>query len=182
MNLNKWYKQGITSDEYISTLTTLHDGFLKIYNSFTIPASDIKTIDELTDIRILVLAEGWCGHCMVDIPILLKIAEQGNIPIRFLQRDENLELMDTYLTNEKRVIPIFIFIDEHGEQISQWGPMSPMVREFTGKEKAALPAPDAANYDVALQESYGRIGEAFTTDQALWNEVYEDILKSMKKS
>lgn len=180
MNLNKWYKQGITSDEYIETLTTLRDGFFKIYNTFTIPTSDIKMIDKLTNTQVLVLAEGWCGHCMMDIPILLKIAEQGNIPIRFLPRDENLELMDNYLTNEKRVIPIFIFIDEHGNQVGQWGPIAPEVRNFVDKEKAQLPARDAANYDEALQESYDRMGNTFTTDQTLWNNIYEDILKSIK--
>src|SRR5690625_6161251 len=53
---------------------------------------------------------------MLNIPIFLKIAEIANMPVRFLNRDENLELMDEYLTNGNRVIPIFIFIDEDGNE------------------------------------------------------------------
>ena len=54
-------------------------------------------------------------------PIIQRMAEVSQIELRFLIRDENLELMDQYLTNQTaRSIPIFIFIDEAGEEKAVW--------------------------------------------------------------
>ena len=46
-----------------------------------------------------------------------RISEVANIDMSLLIRDENLELMDQYLTNgTARAIPIFIFIDKDGNE------------------------------------------------------------------
>ena len=46
-----------------------------------------------------------------------RISEVANIEMSLLIRDENLELMDQYLTNgTARAIPIFIFIDKDGNE------------------------------------------------------------------
>ncbi len=57
----------------------------------------------------LILTEGWCGDAAQNIPIIEKIAhENSNIETRYVLRDENLELMDKYLTNNARSIPKLI--------------------------------------------------------------------------
>src|SRR5690625_5900658 len=90
----------------------LKKGHHAIYNNFQIPNEDdfFSTLKS-KDLRVIVLAEVWCGHCMLNIPILLHLAEKTEMPVRILPRDENLDLMDQYLTNDKRIIPIFIFIE-----------------------------------------------------------------------
>ena len=72
----------------------------------------------------LILTEGWCGDAAQNIPIIEKIAhENSNIETRYLLRDENLELMDKYLTNNARSIPKLIALDaETLEEIGTWGP------------------------------------------------------------
>ncbi len=43
-----------------------------------------------------------------------QLLEKADMPVKFLLRDENLVLMDQYLTNGKsRTIPIMIFINEY---------------------------------------------------------------------
>ena len=50
-----------------------------------------------------------------------RISEVANIDMSLLIRDENLELMDQYLTNgTTRAIPIFIFIDKDGNEQAVW--------------------------------------------------------------
>ena len=50
-----------------------------------------------------------------------RISEVANIDMSLLIRDENLELMDQYLTNgTARAIPIFIFIDKDGNEQAVW--------------------------------------------------------------
>ncbi len=72
----------------------------------------------------LIITEGWCGDAAQNIPTIEKIAaENENIETRYVLRDENLELMDAYLTNDARSIPKLIAFDaETLEEIGTWGP------------------------------------------------------------
>lgn len=72
----------------------------------------------------LIITEGWCGDAAQNIPTIEKIAaESENIETRYLLRDENLELMDNYLTNNARSIPKLIAFDaETLEELGTWGP------------------------------------------------------------
>src|SRR5699024_8736660 len=108
-------------------------------------------------------------------PILLRIAEQANMDVRFLPRDNHLELMDQYLTKEKRYIPIVIFIDEQGNEISKWGPMAPEIEHYVNKLKKDVPPKDEPGYEEAFQKYVKAIGESFITDEKIWDHVYEDI-------
>lgn len=71
----------------------------------------------------LTLTEGWCGDAAQNIPVIEKIAaENPGIKTLYLLRDENLDLMDQYLTNGGRAIPILICIDaDTYEVIGRWG-------------------------------------------------------------
>ena len=72
----------------------------------------------------LIITEGWCGDAAQNIPTIEKIAAQSeNIETRYILRDENLELMDNYLTNNARSIPKLIALDaDNLEVVGTWGP------------------------------------------------------------
>jgi len=72
----------------------------------------------------LIITEGWCGDAAQNISIIKKIAsESASIETRYVLRDENLELMDAYLTNNARSIPKLICFDaETLEEVGTWGP------------------------------------------------------------
>lgn len=182
MNLNDWYERGITTEEYTNDLDNHREGFYAIYDQFKVPEVDVEKLQEKSNLRVIALAEVWCGHCMLDIPILLKMLEKGNIPIRFLPRDQHLELMDQYLTNDKRYIPIFIFIDEAGNEIAKWGPMAPEVEKFSSDLKADLPEKNSPEYEEAWKKVIQKTGHTFKTDAITWQAVYEDILKTIVHS
>ena len=71
----------------------------------------------------LIITEGWCGDAAQNVPAIEKIAaESDNIETRYILRDENLELLDRYLTNGARSIPKLIAIDTaSGEVLGIWG-------------------------------------------------------------
>ena len=72
----------------------------------------------------LILTESWCGDAAHVMPVLHKIAElNDNFEIKIVLRDENLELMDMFLTNGARAIAKVIIIDnETGEVLNTYGP------------------------------------------------------------
>jgi len=91
-----------------------------------------EEISEINDQWIwLVLTEGWCGDAAQNVPVLNKMAETSdNIEIRFILRDENLDIMDQYLTDGGRSIPKLICLDaDILEEIGTWGPRPAVIQE-----------------------------------------------------
>lgn len=72
----------------------------------------------------LIITEGWCGDAAQNIPAIEKIASASpNIETRYVLRDENLELIDKYLTYNARSIPKLIVLDaETLHELGTWGP------------------------------------------------------------
>ncbi|WKK79971.1 thioredoxin family protein [Marivirga arenosa] len=83
----------------------------------------IQKVKKLDRMNWLVITEAWCGDAAQNIPLIAKMADlNDNIDLRFIMRDENPQIMDQYLTNGSRSIPIIIFMDEHYRDLSTWGP------------------------------------------------------------
>jgi len=71
----------------------------------------------------LVFTEGWCGDAAQNLPVIHKMAEvNSNINLQLVLRDENLELMDLFLTNGGRSIPKLIALDKDLNILFTWGP------------------------------------------------------------
>lgn len=180
MDLNKWFDRGLKPEEYIVQHEDHKDNFHNILNNFKLPTDEnFFTNLKERNLRAIVLAEVWCGHCMLNIPIFLKIAEKAQMPVRFLNRDENLELMDQYLTNGNRVIPIFIFIDEDGNEVAKWGPMAESTREFVAPLREKIPAKDDEAYEDRFREMVTITSREFSTNEQLWNGVYNSFKSTL---
>ncbi|MBA0882662.1 thioredoxin family protein [Flavobacterium undicola] len=73
----------------------------------------------------LVISEGWCGDAAQLLPIFEKMnqAAEGKIDIRIVLRDDNLDLMNHFLTNKGRAIPKLIVINKKTSvALAHWGP------------------------------------------------------------
>ncbi len=112
----------------------------------------------------LVLAEGWCGDAAQNLPIIARLAEASpDIDLRILLRDENLDVMDRFLTNGGRAIPKLIVLDSDFRPIDQWGPRPKEIQDqvTANKQSGALTKEEmdvqihtwyAHNRGVALQK------------------------------
>lgn len=79
----------------------------------------------------LCLTEAWCGDAAQNTPIIAKLASLNpSIKLYFLFRDENLSLMDQYLTNGSRSIPKLIAFDSNtSEEVFVWGPRPSLLQD-----------------------------------------------------
>ncbi|MEL6534080.1 MAG: thioredoxin family protein [Bacteroidota bacterium] len=107
----------------------------------TLNAEVLEILPSLPPMDWVVLTEGWCGDAAQNIPVFEKIAEasEGKITLHYLLRDENLPIMDEYLTNGGRSIPKLVALHkESGEELGTWGPrpepVQDMVMEFRKQE------------------------------------------------
>jgi hypothetical protein len=70
----------------------------------------------------MMLTEPWCGDSAQNIPFIAKIASLNpKIEFRLLLRDQNPDIMDQYLTNGARSIPILVAFDEEWNEVFRWG-------------------------------------------------------------
>ncbi|ALW84449.1 hypothetical protein AUC43_04720 [Hymenobacter sedentarius] len=73
----------------------------------------------------VVITEGWCGDAAQIVPVLEAVAQAsgGKLTTRYVLRDENLDLIDRYLTNGSRSIPKLVVL--HADKLTEaatWGP------------------------------------------------------------
>lgn len=72
----------------------------------------------------LVITEAWCGDAAQICPVIAKLASlNSNIQLKLILRDEHPDIMNMYLTNGSKSIPILICLDAKTiEPIGHWGP------------------------------------------------------------
>lgn len=99
----------------------------------------LAAIDKISSINWLVLTEPWCGDAAQSLGFIENVvaASEGKIQLSLLYRDENLELMDQFLTNGGRSIPKLIQFDENYEISGTWGPRPEKAQNLVLKMKEA---------------------------------------------
>ncbi|HEY5687927.1 MAG TPA: thioredoxin family protein [Yeosuana sp.] len=137
---------GIEKNEDLANYTLLNDKRMNRWDkTFKISAeSQLKLSNFNKNITWLVITESWCGDAAHIVPVLYKLAEYININFRVVLRDDNLELMDMFLTNGARAVPKLIMIDnETGEVINAYGPRpseaTQMVLDYKAKHGVITP-------------------------------------------
>jgi Thioredoxin len=71
----------------------------------------------------VLISEGWCGDAANSVPVIAKMSELSDrVKLHIIIRDENPDVMNEYLTNGAKSIPILIVLDEHYNELFVWGP------------------------------------------------------------
>lgn len=112
----------------------------RIYQQFRPDPEVAKALADISEKQIwMVLTEDWCGDSAQNLPVITRIAELNPlIDLRILERDENLDIMDLYLTNgSSRSIPKLVAFSHSGEELFQWGPRPVIAQEEFVKRKSA---------------------------------------------
>ncbi|WP_190810037.1 thioredoxin family protein [Flagellimonas sp. S3867] len=148
-----------TGEEQLESLinyTELNDRRMKRWDkTLKIPADVQEKIAKIdSKMTFLVLSESWCGDAAPSLPVMNKIVELNpNIDFKIILRDENLELMDEFLTNGSRSIPKLIVFDETSEEVAgEWGPRPSIATQMVEDYK----------------KEHGKLDAQFKQDLQLW--------------
>ncbi|WP_318343623.1 thioredoxin family protein [Flagellimonas baculiformis] len=132
---------GLDPSEARINFTQLNDRRMHRWEkTFKLPEDVKEQLSKLDpELVFLVLTESWCGDAAASLPIMDKIAEGAkNVDLKVVFRDENLELMDAFLTNGSRSIPKLIVLDKKkGQIVGEWGPRPSIATEMVEAFKAA---------------------------------------------
>ena len=87
---------------------------------------------------LLVITEWWCGDASQIVPLFPKLEEVSeHIKVRFILRDEHPEVMNQFLTNGGKAIPIVVLLREKDlAVITHWGPRPQKAQEMVMAYKA----------------------------------------------
>jgi hypothetical protein len=117
------WDQALTFEGFLA-VSTKHKGLWEgIYGITRLPPWATVPLAEGAHRKLLVIAEDWCGDASSTVPILAKLA--ATVPgydLRIILRDQHPAVMDQYLTNGSRSIPIVIVLDEAFRELGHWGP------------------------------------------------------------
>ncbi len=85
----------------------------------------------------LVISEGWCGDASQILPVVHKIAESNpQIKMRVIYRDEHLDIMNRYLNNGGRAIPMVLIVSQRdGSVLGKYGPRPDAVAQIMTARK-----------------------------------------------
>ncbi len=127
----------------------------------------IKDFDK--EITWLVLTESWCGDAAQTIPMINKVAELNDrISLKVILRDENIDIMNRFLTNEAMSIPRLVMVENQtGEVIGQWGSRPSIATQMV----------------VDYKDEHGKLTPEFKQDLQMWynkdkgQSTLEDLLR-----
>jgi len=141
MDLRGYFENGLTVETYTHLLNDDQTALHTLYDRrAAIDQADVETIQTASIHHVLVVTEPWCGDSLAIFPVVAKLFSAAGCEIRVIQRDEHTELIDQYLTNGGRAIPIVIVLDETLNECFHWGPRPAQAQAIVTESKAAIEA------------------------------------------
>lgn len=124
LDFRRLWDKALTFDAFVKACKAEHCGLWQgIYQLARVPDWALDAVSPAARRKLLVIAEDWCGDASNTVPIIAKLADAApGLELRVVLRDENPEVMDQYLTNGSRSIPIVVALDDDFTELGHWGP------------------------------------------------------------
>jgi hypothetical protein len=130
----------------------------------------VKAIDEPQ--LWMVLTEPWCGDSAFLLPVIAEAAALSDkVTLRILPRDDNLDIMDQYLTGGSRSIPKLVAFSKNGDELFTWGPRPEGARQRFETLQAQYD--DKTELIAELLEYY---------DDGGWREADEELAETIRSA
>jgi hypothetical protein len=137
---DKWV-QARTWDGFVRYARKNVDAFTKVYDAARIPDDLVGWTGRLkTEIRLLTIGADWCGDVVANIPAVARLAEQNpNMQLRIIDRDRHADLMEHFLTNGSKSIPVVIVARADFGDLRRWGPRPAPCQAIMTESRDKLP-------------------------------------------
>lgn len=142
--LREWFEVADPWEDYLAGVEKHRDLWHGIYERVSLPDDVIESAGLPEGVvRLLAISEDWCGDAVNILPVVARLAERQGWELKVLARDQNLALMDQYLTDGRsRSIPVVIALDEDFAERGWWGPRPAELQRWTLGPGQDLPSAD----------------------------------------
>lgn len=175
--------KGISPQAFLQSLDKNREALMKYYELFAWTDEEdrrfFQSMKSDHQLQCFILAAEWCGDVVRNVPVVLHVLAEAEIPTEILIMEEHLDVMDQFLTMGGRAIPIVIFNDQHGEVKGKWGPRPEHVQAVMVAFKQQNPDREAPDYQekiaVARAEMVNTYGEGTEYQTVIVKELRELI-------
>jgi hypothetical protein len=132
-----YWESGHTWETYAADHIQTHaDLWHGVFRKAKVPPDLLTRLETAgAHLRLLVLTADWCGDASNTVPVMARLAEASEkVELGLLERDENLDLMDRFLTGGGRAIPKVLVLDEAFRLLGTWGPRPAELQTFVRTE------------------------------------------------
>lgn len=135
MDFRTLWQQGMTFADFVAAAAPEHRPLWEgVYRTTVVPDWARTPLGE--ERKLLALVEDWCVDTSSTIPVLARWTEAvPRLSLRLLRRDEHPALMERYLTNGSRSIPIVLVLDREFHEVARWGPYPVPLAEWVREHK-----------------------------------------------
>jgi hypothetical protein len=118
----------------------------RVEKSYQVPPELRQAVERIAEPQLwMVLTEAWCGDSAQTLGCVAAMAAANPlIDLRFLPRDDNLDIMQRYLTQGTASIPKLVALDGAGHELFQWGPRPAPAAELFRRSRAAGASKEAS--------------------------------------
>jgi Thioredoxin len=129
----------------------------------------------------LVISEAWCGDAGQIIPVLEMMSNENPlIQHRLIFRDEHPDIMDAFLTDGGRSIPMVIFLDNEGTVLGNWGPRPEALHVIIQAQKAIMLAMPKEERKAYFEDIKTEVQMWYNKDKTM--SIQKEFLAAMKMS
>ncbi len=148
---------GITYDAYKAAMTRNQERFADNESRVALDPETLRTFRSLPKrLRVLVLAEDWCGDVVANLPILGRLAKEvPTLEVRVFYRDQNPDLIARWLNQGKyQSIPVLVFFDQDFRELGHWieRPASVTERRAAERRKIFAAHPEFGSPDAPVDQ------------------------------
>ena len=134
------WDKALPFDEFVAASEKQRGLWEGLHRIAVVPAWAIAAVPSGVKRKLLVIAEDWCGDASSTIPVVARMAEAvPGLELRIIRRDEHPEVMDQYLSNGSRSIPIVIALDENFRELGHWGPRPGALQAWVMANRLKVP-------------------------------------------
>lgn len=181
INVAHKFGKGVKPEAFVAGMNKNQEQFQAWAQAFSWPSEEDReffaSFRFRDDLRCLILAAEWCGDVVRNVPVILNLLKETEIPTEILIMEEHLDVMDEFLTMGGRAIPVVIFADTGGHVLGTWGPRPKHVQEIMVAFKQQNPDRNAPDYEekikVAREQMLQRYGEGAGYQAVIVKEVRE---------
>ena len=118
--LKKKFDGALDYDTYLATDREKAANWTKIYEQVQLTDEQRRLVSGFArNVKALCISGIWCGDCAQQGPLLQRIAEDNAcIELRWLDRDEHLDLAQGVMINAGLRVPVVVFMAEDYEPVS----------------------------------------------------------------
>lgn len=121
VDVAQYYNNGVSWEQFVDRAQKNRGRMRKFYDSFDPDEDTLAFFNGRTPLQVLVIAEDWCPDVVQNVALLSRIADDvPGMEVSITARDDNPELMDAFLTDGKRRIPVIGFYDMTFRELGCW--------------------------------------------------------------